>query len=122
MCSFPESVDGLTPSNVLIQEYLDDIDPVFNDGDDESPGTDGDILEDGFAEILERKYEKVTPDQIAAKCTHLTPEQLDDLVKLFSKFKTLFDGQLQKFTDEQIHLDVDHTVFPNCSRVYAVPH
>ena len=37
MCSFPESVDGLTPSDVLIQEYLDNIDPVFNDGDDKSP-------------------------------------------------------------------------------------
>ena len=122
MRPFPESVDGLRPVDVLLHDFLDRIDPVFNDEDDES--SDGDevnILEDGFADILDSKYDKVTPEQIAAQCTHLTQDQRDDLVKLFSKFETLFDGNLRKFTDEQIHLDVDPTIPASRSRAYAVP-
>ena len=71
---------------------------------------------------MESRYDKVTPEQIAAKCTHLTPEQQDNLVKLFSKFEMLLDGQLWNFTDEQIHLDVGPTVSPNRLHAYAVLH
>ena len=122
MCSFPEPTEELNSVDILLQEYLNSIDPVFNDEDDGSSDNDGNILEDGFADILESKFDKLTPEQIAAQCPHLTQEQRDDLVKLFSKFETLFDGNLRMFTDEQIHLEVDPMVSPTRSRAYAIPH
>jgi hypothetical protein len=112
MRPFPQGKDGLLAVDVLLQDYLDDMDPVL----------EKDVLEDGFAEILESKYDKVTPKQIASKCTHLSPEQQKDLAKLFKKFEKLFDGNLHKFTDKKIHLEIDSNVSPLRSRAYPVPH
>ena len=72
--TFPKGDDDdMSPTDVLLQDYLDSIDPPFNDEDClSSENNAGPILEDGFAEILESKYDKVTPEQIVAKCTHLT--------------------------------------------------
>jgi hypothetical protein len=109
---FPQGKDELLAVNVLLQDYLDDIDPMFEDDENK----------DRFVEILESKYDKVTPEQIASKCTHLSPEQQKDLAKLFAKFETLFNGTLQKFTDKKIHLDIDTSLSPLCSHVYHVPH
>ena len=67
---FPE-VEGMTTVDVLLQEYLDEIDPAFNDEESFDSSDAGDVYgrEDGFAEILESKYDQVTPEQIAEKCT-----------------------------------------------------
>ena len=121
MRDFPEQIEGMKAIDVLLHEYLDDLDPVINDEDDSSDNSEEKVLEDGFADILESKYDKVTPEDIVAKCTHLTKEQRDDLAKLFSKFETLFDGNLRKFTDERIHLEIEPNVQPKRSRPYAVP-
>ena len=59
---------------------------------------------------------------MADSCTHLTAKQREDLYNLFKKFELLFDGKLCKYTDEQIHLDVDSTVTPHQSCAYTVPH
>jgi hypothetical protein len=109
---FPQGEEE--PSCMLMQEFLDDMEM-----EDESNDSD-----DAYAqqEILDSKCDGATPKEIAAKCTHLTEDQRADLVKLFSKFTQLFDGKLRKFTDEQIHLEVDPSVEPNHSRACAVPH
>ena len=113
MREYPQPVDdGMRPVDVLLHDYLDDME--FNDEDDESS-------DETYADLMDSKYEGATPREIADSCTHLTPEQRDDLEKLFSKFTTLFDGNLRKFTDEQIHLDVDPTVPSKRSRPYTVP-
>ena len=113
MREFPQSVEGHLPTDVLLQDFLDTIDPAFNDEDSQSSEQgESHVLEDGFAEILESKYDKVTPEQIVANCTHLTQDQRNDLAKLFSKFDTLFDGKLRSYTDEKIHLDVDDKIPP----------
>ena len=117
MRPFPTARDGMAEAHVLLQDFLDETDPVVNDEDSES--SEDDVL---AADILESKYETVTPQQIADKCTHLSPEQRADLVKLFSKFEALFDGTLRKFTDEQIRLEVDSNIPSKRSRAYAVPH
>ena len=124
MRTFPESDENdVSPTDVLLQDYLDLIDPAFIDEDYlSSENNDGPILEDGFAEILESKYDKVTPEQIVTKCTHLTQEQCNDLIKLFAKFEKLFNRTPQKFTDKKIHLEVDPNVKPSRSCAYAVPH
>ena len=111
MREFPNDPD-IPPIEHLLQDYLDRIE---NDGDS-SP-------DDNFAsEILDSSYEPADIRKIADSCTHLTPEQRDDLYKLLSKFDVLFNNKLKTFTDEKIHLDIDETVPPHRSRAYAVPH
>ena len=109
--AFPEPVDDLLPVDVLLQEHLDTL--SFDDEDDSS--------DEGHAEMKASKCEPKTARELADSCVHLTPEQRDDLAELFSKFETLFDGELRKFTDEQIHLDVDPTVPSKRSRPHTVP-
>lgn len=116
MRAFPkpkQEDDELLAVDVLLHEYLDE--QEVNDEDSLSS-------DEAYADILESRYDGATPEEIAASCTHLTQSQRDDLAKLFSKFEKLFDGKLRKFTDEQIHLDVDPTVPPKRSRPYTVPH
>ena len=59
MRTFLESDDGdVSLTDVLLQDYLDSIDPAFSDEDcRSSENNDGPILEDSFAEILESKYD-----------------------------------------------------------------
>ena len=110
--------DDLLPTDILLQEYLDE--QEFNDGkwfDDD----DDYFPDEVYADIVESKYDGATPKEIADTCTHLTSNQRRDLEKLFSKFEKLFDGKLRQFTDEKIHLDVDPTIRPSRSRAYTVP-
>ena len=88
-----------------------------HDDDDSTIASSDDVC----GEMLDSKYDGATPREIADSCTHLTPEQRDDLAKLFSKFETLFDGKLRSFTDEQVHLEVDPTVPAKRTRPYTVP-
>ena len=116
MREYPRNLygDDLLPTDILLQEYLDE--QEFNDGEwfNDSP-------DDIFAEMAESKYDGATPKEIADQCTHLTPEQRRDLEKLFAKFEKLFDGKLRAFTDEKVHLDIDPSIRPHRSRPYTVP-
>ena len=44
-------------------------------------------------QILEAKYEAITPQQIVDGCEHLTETEKDGLLNLL-EFKDLFDGSL----------------------------
>ena len=67
-------------------------------------------------------YEAGDMQVIADLCTHLTPEQREDLFKLLSNFDVLFNNKLKTFTDEKNHLEVDLSVAPHRSCACAVPH
>ena len=116
MRPFPKATPTMEPVDQLLADYVDRL----SDNDEDTSSTSDD--EAHATEILESKYDAMDPKKIAEGCKHLTPEQREDLAKLLSKFDVLFNGELRKFTDERIHLEVDPTVPPTRSRAHAVPH
>ena len=72
------------------------------------------------SEILDAKYEKMDPIQVAEQQTHLTPLQRKQLGKLLSKFTRLFDGTLGLYPHKKIHLEVDPQATPIHSRAYCI--
>ena len=89
------------------------------------PTNDDVFVEDGEGykskTISSSSYERADIGEITNNCTHLTPEQRRQLHQLLTKFPTLFDGKLKRFTDETVHLDIDPRVKPTQSRAYTVP-
>jgi len=53
-------------------------------------------------QILEAKYEAVTPQQIVDACVHLTDEEKVELLTLLEKFQDLFDGSLGRWKGENL--------------------
>jgi len=72
-------------------------------------------------EILQSKYDKVCPVDVARSCKHLTLEQQNDLASLLSKYDRLFSGELGCYPYETIHLDLESNAIPHRSRPYLVP-
>lgn len=74
MREYPKLTEvGMGPVNILLQEYLNDI--AFKDADHTSSS------EEGYADLLEGKYDPMSPQAIVDSCTHLLQEQRNDLVK-----------------------------------------
>ena len=92
-------------------------DELFNESDED----DCDL--DSYAEslIAEAKYGKVTPQEVAAKQTHLSEYQRKVLEDTLAQYNTLFDGGLGHYTKRKIHLEVDPNVVPVHSKPYSVP-
>ena len=44
--------------------------------------------------ILDAKYSKSYLKTIAESCTHLDPQEINELYRLLNKYKSLFDGNL----------------------------
>ena len=94
MCEFPKNTSDATPIEHLLQDYLD-----CNEENDK----DGLSFDKNFAvEILDSLCEAGDIGAFADSCTHLTPEQQEDLFKLLSKFDVLFNNKLKTFTDAKI--------------------
>ena len=74
------------------------------------------------ATILPSLYDKADVASVVQQCTHLTQEQRNKLHQVLSKYETLFDGKLKKYQGEQIHLEIDPSVSPTCTRAYPIPH
>jgi hypothetical protein len=82
---------------------------------------DAELRVDAFAtEILEAKYERVDPVQVAEKQRHLTPQQRKELAMLLAKFDKLFDGNLCHYPHKKVHLEVEANALPVHSRAYSV--
>ena len=80
-----------------------------------------DIFEN-FTTILPAKYDEVTPQEVAAKQTHLTLSQQEELATMLSQFPRLFDGKLKHYPHKKVHLHLKPDAKPYQSRPYAVPH
>ena len=71
--------------------------------------------------IKDSLYEKDDPSQIAASCTHLDIDQKQKLAKLLSKYPVLFNGELNVYPHQQLHLDIDPFIIPHVCCAYPIP-
>ncbi|CAJ1945734.1 unnamed protein product [Cylindrotheca closterium] len=65
---------------------------------------DDDIANDAF--ILDAKYKATTGREIASKQVHLTTEQQNLLATALENTQEFFDGNLEHYKHEKIHLEV----------------
>jgi hypothetical protein len=56
------------------------------------------------------------------KCTHLSKDEQDVMLKLFSEYASLFDGTLGKIPNIKVHLELKPNAKPYCARAYKIPH
>ena len=71
--------------------------------------------------ILDAKYERVDPADVAKQQKHLSQRQQQDLAVLLRRFPLLFDGVLKKFPGRKIHLDLEPDAQPVHQRAFPVP-
>jgi len=72
-------------------------------------------------QILEAKYEAVTPQQIVDGCVHLKEEEKEELLLLLESFKDLFDGSLGSWKGEALNIEVKDDVKPYHARAFPIP-
>ena len=102
--------DAMTPAHASENEELESL-PASFDHDEH----------DTHAQILPSAYDPADLQSVAQSCTHLSPQQRNELYKVLSQYPQLFDGILRVFPDEKIHLDIDPSVKPHRSRAYPIP-
>ena len=74
--------------------------------------------------LNESEYQKHEVDEVAAKQTHLTAAQQQELKLLRRKFTKLFSGKLGSYPHRKMHLDVDRQALKRLfyQRPYPIPH
>jgi len=84
----------------------------------------GDLIESNAnaPPIANAHYQPADPEEVAAKQTHLTPEQRADLANLLRKFPRLFNGHLGLYPHKKVHLELLPNAQPVHRRPYDVPH
>ena len=116
--TIPISTEGFPKSRLATMIHEHDI---FLE--EEEFGDDFDGFDQYAADLLDAKYELVTPRQIIERnCQHLTPSQQDDLEKLFEKHSKLFNGTLGKIDGPPMDLQLLPGAKPVYRRPYPVPH
>ena len=102
---FPSPMSDLERSTAIPS------DPSWNESD-----------QDALASaILPSKYDATDIETIVRRCTHLCPQQQDDLLDVLSRFPKLFNNELDVYPHEKIHLDIDPTISPHITHAYPVP-
>ena len=71
--------------------------------------------------ICTSKYDAIKVCMVIEKCTYLSKEQQTQLYNVLSRFPTLFNRELKKYTDHQVHLELKPNVIPTCSHAYPIP-
>jgi hypothetical protein len=77
---------------------------------------------DCFDNMMDAKYNKVDPVDVAKSQTHLSHSQQNDLIKLLTKYETLFDGTLGKYPHKKLHLTLQEGATPVHHKAFPVPH
>jgi hypothetical protein len=73
--------------------------------------------------ILDAKYEKANlPEIVQNNCKHLTVTQRHSLLKLLSKYETLFDGTLGDWQTKPVSFQLKEGIKPYHGRAFPVPH
>ena len=71
--------------------------------------------------ILDAKYEPADLDKVVESHTHLTEEEQKPLRALLEKYKTLFDGTLGTWRNEQYNIELRPDAKPYHARAYPIP-
>jgi hypothetical protein len=96
------------------RNYLRHVENIFDTSDDHV---------DLFAtHITPSTYQESDTSQVAFSQKHLSPAQQVDLSKLLARFQRLFSGQLGKYPNTKVHLDLVTDAQPIHQRAYPVPH
>jgi hypothetical protein len=72
--------------------------------------------------ITSNAYDSHHYRTMVLNCTHLTTYQQDDILKLFSKYASLFDGTLGKIPNVKVHFDLKPDAKPFCAKAYRILH
>lgn len=83
-------------------------------------GEEENDLETYASQILEAKYDKVAPAEIATAQKHLTKEQRQSIEQLVATYPRLFSGELRTYAGKKIHLEVEPGATPVHARAYSV--
>jgi hypothetical protein len=71
--------------------------------------------------ILDAKYEKADLVATVSNCKHLETNEQSTLITLLSKYETLFDGTLGKWTGDPYHIELKPNVTPYHARAFPIP-
>ena len=72
-------------------------------------------------DILDAKYERMTPQQIASLITHLSTSEKQKLQALLAKYEHLFDGSLGTWKMKDYSIELKQGVKPYHGRPYSIP-
>ena len=72
-------------------------------------------------QILEAKYEPADLNEVVHACKHLKTNERQNLHKLLSNYKDLFDGTLGHWKDELYHIELKENAKPYHARAYPIP-
>ena len=72
--------------------------------------------------ILDAKYEKADlPSIVSTNCTHLSLQDQNMLLEVFTEFEELFDGTLGDWKTEPVSLELKEGAKPYHGKAYPVP-
>ena len=71
--------------------------------------------------ILDAKYELADINDIVNSCDHLNNQEKEPLRVLLERYKSLFDGNLGLWNDEQYDLELKPGMTPHHARAYPIP-
>ena len=95
---------------------------LISDGDDDGVDIEEPVDCDCFDNMMDAKYEKVDPVDVAKSQTHLTVSQQKDLSEVLSKYDTLFDGTLGRYPHKKLHLQLQDGAVPVHHKAFPVAH
>jgi hypothetical protein len=72
--------------------------------------------------ITSNAYDSHHYRTMVLNCAHLTNYQQDEILTLFSKYASLFDGTLGKIPNIKVHFDQKPDAKPFCANAYKIPH
>jgi hypothetical protein len=72
--------------------------------------------------ITSNTYYNHNYQSMILNCTQLTKLQQDELLSLFSKYSSLFDGTLGRIPNVNVHLELKPGAKPYCARAHKIPH
>ena len=71
-----------------------------------------DVYNTGTAKILDGKYDRVTPNDIVRKCTHVTLKERTQLQYLISSHSKIFSGKLVRYVKHKFSVHLKDTKTP----------
>ena len=90
------------PDSMMIQEEMEDAEIFTSD-------------------ILERKYQSVTPQEVVDTLTHLELSKRLRLKIVLEKYKDVFNGQLGCHPTAKVRIRLKHNAIPIWQKPYSVP-